>query len=88
MRRLIWLVILPMVACAYDPGYRPGPDLADTTAYHTDLEACRDKAADQADKVVSRHGYTWAIYWITYPLEKRRQVRSCLAERGYVAASK
>ena len=86
MRRLILLALMPLAACAYDPHMRPGPDLADTTNYPKDLSDCRAKAATDADQIVARHGYTWVVYWITYPLEERRQLRLCLTERGYQAS--
>jgi hypothetical protein len=81
----LFFVLLPLAGCAYDPHWRPGPDLTDASAYSKDIADCREKAATDADQVTIRHGYTWAIYWIYYPLEKRHQLRLCLADKGYEA---
>ncbi len=76
------LAVLPLAACAYDPRMHPAADVVGAD-YGKDLAACQSKAARDADQIVARHGYTWAVYWISYPLEERRQTRDCLAGKGY-----
>ena len=76
----IWLVMLPLAACAYDPGLRDGH--ADA-AYAADLKACQAAAPAAADKQVKRRFYTFVTYPGSDWIAERRDVRQCLEGRGY-----
>jgi hypothetical protein len=74
--------LLAASGCAYDPPMRA--DHA-APAYRADLAACTDKADTDADRAVKKRGYLFATYPISFPLEKRAQVRACMERRGYAA---
>lgn len=83
MARWIWLVLLPLGACAYDPGLR-GDRMQ--SAYATDLAACQDGAGKTADAEVKRRFYSFIGYPVFEPLAERRAVRDCLRAKGYAAS--
>ena len=80
MHRWVWLVLLPLAACAYDPGLRDGRT---DSAYATDLKACQASAPDAADKQVKKRFYSFVSYPVSEWLVERRDVRQCLEGKGY-----
>ncbi|MBV9654759.1 MAG: hypothetical protein JOZ42_09375 [Acetobacteraceae bacterium] len=77
---LLWLAGASVAACAYDP---PVAGDHTTPKYTADLEACRETAAKAAHHTVIGRGYLFLSYPISYPIEKRAELRKCMTGRGY-----
>lgn len=80
MTRWPILLALSLAACAYDP-----PMQADhaSAAYQADLHGCRKSAAVSASRTVHATGPLFLIYPVSYPLQKRTDVRRCMQGKGY-----
>jgi hypothetical protein len=75
--------LLAITACGYAP-----PNAADTArpTYQSDLAACQTTGDKEAHRLVMSQGG----YFLTYPISTwaldRREVRKCMAGKGYVAS--
>ena len=80
MKKWPVLLALGLSACAYDP-----PMQADhaSAAYQANLHACRKSAAVAASRTVHATGPMFLTYPISYPIQKRIEVRRCMEGKGY-----
>ena len=69
-----------VAGCAYDPPIR-GDHHAQK--YVEDLNACRETATAAARHAVISRGYLFLSYPISYPIEKRSAIRTCMVGKGY-----
>ena len=80
-KRLIGVYATVLIAgCAYDP---PIAGNHQTPKYADDLNACRETAAKAAHLTVIGRGYLFLSYPLSYPIEKRSQMRKCMVAKGY-----
>lgn len=77
----ITLAALLLAACAYDP-----PMQADhaSAAYRADLKACDASGSKEADRIEKAYAWRYYTYPISYPFERRSQIRKCMTGKGYV----
>src|SRR3954447_11868265 len=76
------LALVPVLAagCAYDP---PVAGDRRSAGFQADLAACRDVAEKNAYHAVIGRGPLFMTYPISYPLIKRREIRTCMVSKGH-----
>jgi hypothetical protein len=82
--RLAVLLPLALAACSYEP-----PNAADSAkpTYQADLIDCRAFGVTEGHRLAVAYGGLFLSYPISLPIVEWRQMRKCMARRGYVASN-